>query len=330
MYRGEGHDGDGDRRACHVDCSAEGDGHGVELAVKSEALAQGHVNGDVSCRGAGEECGNAAFLQALEHQRIRVLADDYEGHDGVDNKRRYQHAADEDQQELAVFGEDGKAAGGNCGEHEAEDTEGSEVYYKADCLGDCVGCICEELLGGVGRCLERKAEHDRPEQDAEVVSGDYRADGVGDDVVKKSCEYRSKAVGSSVGGRIREGDGHGENEACDDRDHSCKEGGNKIQNDDRSELLAHLFSRLCQCADDKDKHQQGRYRLERADEQSAEDTDSGRGFGSVGDNKRKYCADDHTYNNSKHEAYAVICFYDFHFSFLILLLRCGLKPLCIV
>ena len=172
MHRGERHDGDGDGRTRHVDGRAEGDGHGVELLVQAEALAQGHIHGDVRGGRAGEERGHAAFLQALEHQRIGVLADDDERHDGVDDEGGKEHAADEDEQELAVLGKDGKAAGGNGGEHETQNAERGEIDDEAHRLGDGLGGVGEELLGRVGRALEREAEHDSPEQNAEIVGRD--------------------------------------------------------------------------------------------------------------------------------------------------------------
>ncbi len=312
----KGHDGDGDCCTGHVDGRTEGDGDRVELTVELEALAQGHVDGDVSGRGAGEECGDAAFLEALEHQRIRILADDDEHHDGVDDKGGKEHAADEDEQQLAVLVEDGKTAGGNCGEHETEDAEGCEIDNEADCLGDCLGGIGQELFRRVGCTLEHEAEDDCPEQNAEVVGVDDRADGVGNDVVKKAGEDGRKAVGSGIGGGLREGDGHGENEACADGDDCRKEGGDEVQDDNCAELLAHLLLGLCKCADDEYEHQQRGDGLQSADEQSAEDADAGCGLGGVGDEQGKSHADDHADNDAQHEAYAVIRFYDFHFFFL--------------
>ena len=60
--------------AVHIDGRAEGDGHGVELLIQAEALAQGHVHGDVRGGRAREESGHAALLEAFEHQRIGILA----------------------------------------------------------------------------------------------------------------------------------------------------------------------------------------------------------------------------------------------------------------
>ena len=312
MHSCESHNRDGDRGARHVDGRAEGDGYGIELFVEAEALAQVHIDGDVSRRGAGEERGHAAFLQAPEHQRIRVLADDDEGHDGVYDERRDQHAADEDQQQLAVLGEDGKAAGGNRGEYQTEDAEGRKVNNKAHGLGDGLGRVGEELLGRVGRGFERKAENDCPEQNAEVVAGNYGAYRVCNDVVEKSGEDGSEAVGRFIGGSVGEGDAHGEDKACHNSDGRGEEGGEEVQHYNGAELLAHLFSRLRQRADDKYEHQQRRNCLQRADKQLAEDADAGCGVGRVGDKQRKRRADDHADNYAQHEAHAVICFYDFH------------------
>ena len=328
VHRGERHDGDRDGRACHVDGRAEGDGHGVELLIQAEALAQGHVYGDVRGGGAGEERGHAALLQALEHQRIGVLADDDERHDGVDDEGGKEHAADEDEQELAVLGKDGKAAGGHGGEHETQDTERGEVDDEAHCLGDGVGGVGEELLGRVGRALEREAEHDSPEQNAEIVGRDDRADGVGDNVVEQAGENGGEALRRTVGGGLGQRDGHGEQVACDDGDDGREERGHEVEHDDGAELLAQLLFGLSQGADDEDKDQQRGDGLQRADEQGAEDADAGRGHSGIGDQQGERRTDDHADDDAQHEADAIVRFDKFHsffFLFAVCFARKGAK-----
>ena len=312
MNRGERHDGDGDGRARHVDGRAEGDGHGVELLIQAEALAQGHVYGDVRGGGAGEECSHAALLQALEHQRIGVLADDDERHDGVDDEGGKEHAADEDEQELAVLGKDGKTAGGNSGEHETQNAERGEVDDEAHRLGDGLGGVGEELLGRVGRALEREAEHDRPEQNAEIVGRDDRADGVGDNVVEQAGEDGGEALGRAVGDGLSQRDGHGEQVARDHGDDSRQERGDKVEHDDGAELLAQLLLGLGKGADDEDKDQQRGDGLQGTDKQGAKDADAGRGHGGVGDQQGERRADDHADHDAQHKADAVVRFDKFH------------------
>lgn len=308
VHRGERHDGDRDGCACHVDGCTEGDGHGVEFLIQAETLTQRHIHRNVRGGGAREERGDTALLQALEHQRIGILADDDERHDGVDNESSKEHAADEDEQELAVFGEDGKAAGGNGGEHEAQDAERGEIDDEANGLRNGLGGVGEELLGRLGCTLEREAEHDGPKQNAEVVRGNDRADGVGDDVGQQAGKNLRKGLGRAVGDGLGQRDGHGEQVACDDGDDGRQKRGDEVQHDDGTELLAHLLLGLGQCADDQNKDQQRGDRLQCADKQGAENADAGGGFCCIWNQQGECRAEDHADHDTQHETDAVVRF----------------------
>ena len=63
---------------------------------------------------------------------------------GLTTSAAEEHAADEQEQELAVLGEDGQAARGHGREHEAENAEGGEIDDKAHRLRDGLGGVGEE------------------------------------------------------------------------------------------------------------------------------------------------------------------------------------------
>lgn len=191
------HDRDRDGGAGHVDGRAERDGHGVELLIQTEALAQGHVHGDVRGGRAREESGHAALLEALKHQRIGILAHGDKGHNGVDDERREQHAAHEQEQQLAVLGEACQTARGHGRNTRPRMPKGARLMTKRTGLRDGLGGVGEEALGRICSALEREAEHDGPEQDAEEVAADDRADGVGDDVGQQVREDLREALGRS-------------------------------------------------------------------------------------------------------------------------------------
>ena len=317
VHRGERHDRDRDGSAGHVDGRAERDGHGVELLIQTEALAQGHIHGDVRGGRAREESGHAALLEAFEHQRIGVLAHGGKGHDGVDDERREQHAAHEQEQQLAVLGEDGQTARGHGREHETEDAEGGEIDDEAHRLRDGLGGVGEEALGRIRSALERKAEHDGPEQDTEEVAADDRADGVGDDVGQQVREDLREGLGRAVGSGLGQRDGHGEEVACSHGDDGREKRGHEVEHDDGAKLLAHLLLGLGERADDEHEHEQRGDRFERADEQFAEDADAGSGHGGVGDQQGERRADGHADDDAQHEADAVVGFDEFHFFLLL-------------
>lgn len=146
---------------------------------------------------------------------------------------------------------------------------------------------------------------------------DDRADGVGDDVGQQVRKDLREALGRAVGSGLGQRDGHGEEVACSHGDDGRKERGHEVEHDDGAELLAHFLLGLGERADDEHKHEQRGDRLERADEQFAEDADAGSSHGGVRDQQGKRRADGHADDDAQHEADAVVGFDEFHFFLLL-------------
>lgn len=110
---------------------------------------------------------------------------------------------------------------------------------------------------------------------------------------------------------------HGEKVACSHGDGGREKRGHEVERDDSAELLAHLLLGLGERADDEHEHEQRGDRLERADEQFAEDADAGSGHGGVGDQQGERRADGHADDDAQHETDAVVGFDEFHFFLLL-------------
>lgn len=146
---------------------------------------------------------------------------------------------------------------------------------------------------------------------------DNRADGIGDDVGQQVRKDLREALGRAVGSGLGQRDGHGEEVACSHGDGGREKRGHEVERDDGAELLAHFLLGLGERADDEHEHKQRGDRLERADEQFAEDADAGSGHGGVGDQQGERRADGHADDDAQHEADAVVGFDEFHFFLLL-------------
>ena len=170
MDRRKGHDGNGDGRAVHVDCRAEGDGDGIHVLVQSQLFAQRHIHRDVGGGTPGEKRRQAALTQTAEQERIGIAAQGDGHHNRIDHQGGEEHTAHQRQHQLPIRRENLNAVRGDGREHQAHDAEGGQVDNPAHRLGDGVGHIGEHSLGTVRRDgFQGNAEDHRPEENAEIA-----------------------------------------------------------------------------------------------------------------------------------------------------------------
>ena len=319
MGSGQRHDGDGDGRAVHVNGGAQGDGHGVQVLIQAQPLAQVQVHGDVGGGAAGEEGVHAAFTQAAEHQGVGVAVQQ-NGHDGGGHDQGHeQHAAHQQRQQTAVAGEDLQAVGGNVVEHQAQNAEGSQLDDPAHGGGDGVGHVLQHGLGGVaGQAAQGQAEHHGPGEDAHVVGAGQRGDGVSHHVVQQGAQNLGNAAGSGFHRGVGEGEGNGKQEAADNGHTGGQEGGEHIQNHHRAEAVADAHAGVGQRGDDQHEHQHGGHGLQCAHEDVTQNGQDGE----VGSDGTQNGAQDQTNQNAKDQGDALPTFDDcVHFAIPFLLRR---------
>ena len=85
------HYGNGDGCTVHVNGSSQRDGYGIGILIHSPLFTGLHIHRNIGCGASGEERSNGTLLQALEDQRVRVLADTPEHDDRVGHKVDKQH-----------------------------------------------------------------------------------------------------------------------------------------------------------------------------------------------------------------------------------------------
>ena len=92
------HNGDGDSSSVHVDGCTKRNGYGIGVAVEPHLLTGFHIYWNIGSRTSGEECGDGTFLQAVQNQRIWILADTPVNQKRVCYKVDEKHAAYQQQQ----------------------------------------------------------------------------------------------------------------------------------------------------------------------------------------------------------------------------------------
>ena len=134
---------------------------------------------------SGEEGSDCALLQTFEDQWIRVFANTPEYQDRVCHKVDKQHGANQDCQQLSIFGEDRKTIGGHGIEHQTKDTEWSKADDPCNYLGQRFGYIVQHILAGLACCTHTDTDQNSPEQNTDVVCIYKGVDGVGNDISKQ-------------------------------------------------------------------------------------------------------------------------------------------------
>ena len=97
MRYSQRHDSNGNRSTIHIDRCTKGNAHRVEFFVKSQFLTQIHIDGDVSCRWAGEESLQATLLQTGKQQWIGIATKQEDGDKRIKDKGIGQHTTHEQQ-----------------------------------------------------------------------------------------------------------------------------------------------------------------------------------------------------------------------------------------
>ena len=87
----QGHDGNGNGCAGHIDGRTERNGDGIRIGIDAEFLGQGQVDRDIRGRAARKEGRDARRLDAFPYQRVRIAADLGIDDDRVDDESEEQH-----------------------------------------------------------------------------------------------------------------------------------------------------------------------------------------------------------------------------------------------
>ena len=316
---------DGDGSAGHVDGGTQGDGDGILLFIQTQILAQGHVHRDVGSGGAGEEGHDATDLQALEDQRIGVLADAEEHDDGVHHQGNEEHTAHQHRDDVDIGLEDGNTGGGNSAEHQTADTKGCAVDDPADGHRQGIRQICQNGLGSLGGLTQGKAEDHSPHQNTNVIGVDQGSNGVGNGVHEEVLEHLTDTAGS--GHALRAGlqdQGGGECKAGNHGSECGSKGTRQVQHHNGGHVGLAALLLMSQSVHDNEEHQQGSQSLQRADKQIAQNGDHGH----TGDDHAQNGADHQTHEDPLHKRDLVPftnefqCISSFHFSFLFTLKKC--------
>ena len=179
------HNGDGDSCTVHVDGCTKWNSNRIGIFIKSHFLAGFHIDWNICSRASGEEGSDCALLQTFEDQWIRVFANTPEYQDRVCHKVDKQHGANQNCQQLSVFGEDGKTIGRHGIEHQTKDTERSKADHPCNYLGQRFGYIVQHILAGLACCTHTDTDQNSPEQNTDVVCIYKGVDGVGNNISKQ-------------------------------------------------------------------------------------------------------------------------------------------------
>ena len=274
MHRSQGQDGDGDRRAGHVDGGAQGDGHRIGFLVQTQTLAQLQVDRDVGGRAASEEGGDAALAQAGEHQRIRVAAQLPIHQRRVDQQRHQQHAADQYHQQVQVAEQGVEAGLGQGRGNQAEDAQWRQTDHQLDDGSHTVGQFAQQLFATGAGMAEGEAEADSPGQDTDEVTIQQGIDRVVDHVHQQRLEHLADAAGgrqfSSLAAQYQR---RREGEAGHHRDQGGAEGTDQVHQQDRADMRLLALLVVGDGRHHQDEHQYRGDGLERRDEHVTDEAD---------------------------------------------------------
>ena len=191
---------------------------------------------------------------------------------GVDHEGHDDHAAHQDEQEHAVFGEDAQTARGHGVVDQAQHAEGGEGNHDADDGLHGVGDVAHDLFGGFARGAQGDADQDGPGEDAEEVGLGEGFDRVGDDAREQVGHDLSDAARGGFVDRVGQGEVQGHQIAGEHGHDAGEEGAQKVEQDDPLHGAGLLG--IAEGGNDEEEDQDGGHGLQGGYEQGAQKHDA--------------------------------------------------------
>lgn len=258
MGDGQCHHGDGDGSAAHVDGSTQRNADGVEVLFDAEPLAERHVDGDVGCRRPREEGVQSAHTQTGEQQRIGVAARQQKREQRIEDERLGRHAAHQEEQQVAVGGEDVEAVLRDGIEDQTHDAERCKLDDPAYHLRDDLGTVVYGGDGGfAGFQLQGEAHDDRPEQDGDIVGMSQSGHGVLHHAGEQVGEYLGQRPDRLALCSLAQLQRDGKEKAARHGADGCHDGAQHVADDDRAKARAHAAAGLSDAGGYEHRYQDG-------------------------------------------------------------------------
>ena len=273
MRRRQREYGNGNRRTGHIDGGAQRNRYRIGVFVQIEFFRQRHIDRNIGGRRAGKECGNAAFAQAQQHQRVGVAADFQEHDQRVHHQRHKQHAAHQHQQQLAVFfNHVAKAGGGGGYRYQAENADGGKADNPAHDGGNGMGKVVKHLQCGAGSAAQGETEQHRPQQDADVVGIGQRVERIVHQLQQQRLQHFGDALGRGDvdGAAVSQRQCAGKDKGRRHRHQRSAESAQQVEKQNRPHIGFGAAVVFGDGGGYQNKHQKRCHAFERADKQAAE------------------------------------------------------------
>ncbi|MCY1400084.1 hypothetical protein D9M71_151570 [compost metagenome] len=270
--------------------------------MQAQTLAQLQVDRNVRRRAAGEECGDAAFAQAGQHQRVWVAAQFPEYDERVHHQCHEQHAAQQYDQQVRVADQGAEARGGEGRGHQAEDAQRGKADYQTHDHGHAIGQIAQHFASGVSGVADGNAHADGPRQDADEIGVHQRTDRIVDHAQQQALQHFANPAwrcDRDVLGRQHQAGR--ERHAGNHRDHGRGESAQQIQEQNRADVGFLAVLVVGNRRHDQHEHQNRRDGFQCRDKHFA---DERRGFRHIGGNQRQGNTGDQADHNLCNQAQA--------------------------
>ena len=267
------HHGDGDGCSVHIDGAPQRDAHRVEVLIEAQTLAERHVDGYVGSRRAGEEGAHGTFPEAPPQERVGVAPEQAGADEGVDHQHHHQHAAYEQEQQLAVGAENLQSALAHRSIYQSQDAQRSQLdnplYHHRHGLSQ-LPCHLDGLYGS--RLLERQSHDDAPEEHAQIGGRADCLHGVARQPKQKIAYHLVERSGCRCFHAIHSAERkrHGEHLRSAHSHHGSYKRAGQIEGYHHAEALAQPLACLGHRSRHQHSHQNGCNSLERSHKQLAQ------------------------------------------------------------
>ena len=253
---------------------------------------------------------DATFLQACPNQWIRISTNEQRNDERIDDERREKHTAHQEQQQLAIDGENLHAAFRHRREHKAKDSERRELDDPTHNCRDGLGEIRYSIQCGLrSQLFERQTDDDSPEEHSQIVGIRYSHHRIGYHIRQQVRKHIDKGSWGRIRGSTflqhhRNGEKETAHHSHDGRNHSR----HQIEGDDSAETRSKTTIRLSYRTGHQHGNQDGSNSLQRSNKQLTEN-------GNTSPLRKKQAQDGAQHesdHDAQHQARFGVLFYNAH------------------
>ena len=163
------HNCNSDSHTIHINSCTKRNGYRISISVQSHLFTDFHVYRNISCGTSCKESCQRTSLQALENQRIWILADAPVNQKRIGHKIDKQHTSYKKKQQFSISRKDIQTVCRYCVKYQTKNSKRCKINDPGYYHGNTICNISQNLLCHLISCTKSKPKKNSPHQDPYIV-----------------------------------------------------------------------------------------------------------------------------------------------------------------